>query len=209
MKHFIVSMFLVLASNFSVAGTQDKCAAISSDLAKSYGRAVPCYCGNDLSNLEITPPAGLQVYAACDLREGSGRWIDLKKEKASLDYYTKQGDMPNGHIYLTGQIIRTGIVSMEPDNGGELYFTTKCDLPDEPAFIKRFCSFKLGRDADYVELKGPKPSYKPEMKCWSSEATLRIINPIVSIDDSDGAGTSPSKIVALKKTKPVFSKCYE
>ena len=82
-------------------------------------------------------------------------------------------------------------------------------MPLEPAFLRNFCAFKLGSDADYKKLGGPKPSYEEGMKCWWVDVTLKIIDPIVSLDETDSAGTYPRNILILKKTKPVFVKCYE
>ena len=208
MKRFAIIFWMFLATISSVAYSKDdKCAALSAKLSKSYERSVICNCGSELSNLQITPPRGLRVKAAC-LSNSSGRSIDLNKEKISLDYYDKNGNMPMGEIYLTGQLTLTGSATMEPSNAGELEFYTKCDMTDEPVFLGNFCEFKLGSDADYKKLGGPKPSFKESMMCWSNKVTLKVIDPVVNLNDQS-TGTYPSNITVLKKTKPVFFKCYQ
>lgn len=208
MKLFAIIFWMFLATISSVAYSKDdKCAALSTELSKSYGRPIICNCGSELSNLQITPPRGLRVKAAC-LSNISGSSIDLNKEKVSLDYYDKNGNMPMGQIYLSGQLTLTGSAAMEPNYGGELGFYTKCDMPNELVFLRKFCEIKLGKDSDYKKLGGPKPSYKENMMCWSNKVTLKIIDPTVSLDERF-EGTHPSNIVVLKKTKPVFFKCYQ
>ena len=208
MKLFAIIFWIFLATISSVAYSKDdKCVALSAELSKSYGRPIICNCGSELSNLEITPPRGLRVKAAC-LSNSKGRSIDLNKEKVSLDYYDKKGNMPMGKIYLSGQLTLIGSAAMEPGYGGELGFYTKCDMPNEPAFLRKFCEIKLGKDSDYKKLGGPKPSYKESMTCWSKKVTLKIIDPTVSLDERF-EGTHPSNIVVLKKAKPVFFKCYQ
>jgi hypothetical protein len=210
MKRFAIIFWMFLAAISSLAYSKnDKCAALSEKLSKSYERSVICNCGSELSNLQITLPRGLRIKAAC-LSNIFGSSIDLKKEKVSLDYYDKSGNMPMGEIYLSGQITLAGSARMEPSEGGDLYFGTKCNIPHEPAFLRNFCQFRLERDADYKKLGVPKPRYTADgMMCWFNKVTLNIINPVVSLNDSEGAGTSPSNIVVLKKTKPVFFKCYQ
>lgn len=210
MERLATAVLLLLAAIGAEANPKgNKCATLSAELSKSWERPVPCYCGNELSNLEVTPPRGLRVEAVCGLRDTSDRWIDLAKKKASLDYYDKDGGMPYGEIYLSGQIILTGLAGMEPSNSGDLSFATKCDMPQEPAFLRKFCEFKLGSDADYKKLSGPKPTYDKEFKCWRENVTLKIIDPMVSLGETDSSGTYPRNIVVLKKTKPVFAKCYQ
>ncbi|WP_301102422.1 hypothetical protein [Propionivibrio sp.] len=210
MKRFAIMMLLLLAAISSEArSTAEKCVALSNELSERWERPVPCYCGNELSNLEVTPPRGLRLSAVCGLRDSSDRWIDLEKEKASLDHYDRYGGMPDGEIYLSGQIKLTGSAGMEPSDSGDLSFAIECDMPPEPAFLRRFCEFKLGSDADYKKLGGPKPSDEEGMKCWSANVTLKIVDPIVSLGETDSAGTYPRNIVVLRKTKPVFSKCYQ
>ena len=211
MMRLTIALLMFLATIGTVAHSKDnKCAALTAELSKGYGRPVVCNCGSELSNLEITPPRGLRVDAACLRDAFTGHWIDLKKEKVSLDYYDKNGNLPMGEIYLSGQMTLKGSASMEPSDAGELSFSTKCNMPNEPAFLTNFCEFKLGSDADYKKLGGPKPRYTTDGKmCWYNNVTLKIINPVVSLNDSDGQGTYPSNIVVLKKTKPVFVKCYQ
>jgi hypothetical protein len=206
-----LAFLIFLVTIGTVAYSKDnKCAALLAELSKSHGESVLCNCGSALSNLQITPPRGLRVDAACLRGASSGSWIDLKKEKVSLDYYDKNGNMPMGEIYLSGQITLTGSASMKPGEGGDLYFGTKCNIPDEPAFLRNFCQFRLERDADYKKLGVPKPRYTTDgMMCWFNKVTLNIINPVVILNDSEGAGTYPNNIVVLKKTKPVFVKCYQ
>ena len=99
---------------------------------------------------------------------------------------------------------------MEPGNAGDLWFgATSGDARDKPVFLTYFRSFKLGRDSDYRKLGGPKPSYQEGMKCWSLDATLRIIDPKVVLIGTDSGGAYPRDIVVLKKTKPKFWKCYQ
>jgi hypothetical protein len=98
---------------------------------------------------------------------------------------------------------------MEPSNSGDLSFGRKCEMPQEPAFPRNFCVVKLGSDADYKKLGGPKPSNEEGMKCWSEKVTLKIMDPMVSLGETDSAGTYVRNIVVLKKTKPVFVKCYQ
>ena len=209
MKLFEITFWIFLATISSVAYSKDdKCTALSAELSKSYERPVICNCGSELSNLQITPPRGLRVKAAC-LSNSLGGSIDLNKEKVSLDYYDKNGNMAMGEIYLTGRLTINGTARMEPGNAGNLWFSTKCNIPDEPAFLRNFCEFNLGSDADYKKLGGPKPSYKENMKCWSNKVMLKVTDPIVNLIDTDSGGTYPSNIAVLKKTKPVFFKCYQ
>ena len=210
MDRLAMTTLLLMAVIGCEAHAKDsKCAALSAALAKAWDKPVPCYCGTELSHLEITPPRGLRVDAVCGLRDPSGRWIELDREKVSLDHYDKQEGMPHGEIYLSGQITLTGSAGMTPSDSGDLSFGTGCEMPKEPAFLRNFCAIKLGSDADYKKLGGPRPSHEEGMKCWSEEVTLKVIDPIVSLDETDGAGTYARDIVVLKKTQPVFVKCYE
>ncbi|MCL2075297.1 MAG: hypothetical protein FWH15_02430 [Betaproteobacteria bacterium] len=180
MKFFMIAVLMLFASIGSEAYSEgSKCSALSVEMSASWERHVPCYCGDELSNLEVTLPQGLRVDAVCglsDLRDSSHRWVDLHKEKASLDYYDEHGYLPNGVIYLSGQITLTGSVSMEPSDSGDLLFSTNCDMPQEPAFLRKFCEFKLDDDSNYKKLGGEPPSYDKEMKCWTVDATLRFID---------------------------------
>lgn len=211
MKYFEIVIFLILAAvNTVVYAEGSKCDDLSSELSKRWQRPVPCYCGKSLSNLEVTTPQRLYVEAVCGLRDASGRWIDLAKEHASLDHYDKDGNMPMGTIYLAGQIALTGTAGMVPSDSGTLSFSSKCDMPNEPAFLRNFCEFKLGSDADYNKLGGPKPSYERGMKCWwSLDISINFIDPIVSLDETDGAGTYARNITVIKKSEPVFGACYQ
>lgn len=210
MKRFTIITFLFLAvANTDAYAKDNKCADLSAKLSKYWNRPVPCYCGAALSNLEITPPRGLRVEAVCGLRDETGRWIDLEKEKASLDHF-KNGNLPDGEVYLSGQITLTGSAGMEPSNSGTLAFGSECDMQKEPVFQKKFfCEFKLGSDADYKKLGGPKPYNDKEFKCWRMNVTIKVIDPVVSLGDTDSAGTYPRNIVVLKKTMPVFYTCYQ
>ncbi|MFT3736121.1 MAG: hypothetical protein QM776_14055 [Rhodocyclaceae bacterium] len=97
MKQSVTVTLLVLAVAAPAAyAKQSKCAVLSKRLSESAQTDVPCYCGKALANLEVTVPSGLRVDAVCGLRTVSGRWIDLRKEKASLDRYGKDGSRPAG-----------------------------------------------------------------------------------------------------------------
>jgi hypothetical protein len=184
------------------------CVALSKKLSDSWQRPVPCFCGKQLANLEITPPQGLQVEAVCGLSDSSGAWIDLTKQRVSLDKYDKQGNSPSGEIYLSGSITLNGTANMEPSNSGDLSFYKKCDDSKMTLFQRKFCDFKLGSDSDYAKFDAPKP-VSSHPKCWRKKAKLRIVDPVVTISDADHAGTYPRDIDVLHSTKTIFYKCYE
>lgn len=157
MKRFTMITFMLLAAvGLEAHSRGNMCVDLTAKLSKTWQRPIPCYCEKALSNLEITPPRGLRVDAVCGLRDASGRWIDLNKEKASLDQYDKNGGMPMGEVYLSGQITLTGTAVMEPSNSGDLSFGTKCNVSPEPAFLRNFCEFKLGSNADYKKIRWSK-----------------------------------------------------
>ncbi|MCL2525346.1 MAG: hypothetical protein FWF20_11145 [Betaproteobacteria bacterium] len=208
MKHFMIAaLMLLVAIGAGAHSEENKCSTLSAEWS------VPCYCGDELSNLEITLPRGLRVDAVCGL-SGSQGWIDLHKEKASLDHYDEHGNMPQGYIYLSGQITLTGSISMGPNSEYPSFRTSYCNMPQAPAFLREFCDFRfdshaVNSDTIYKKLGRPRSFHEKEMQCWSEEVTLRIIDPFVILEDSCKGGTYPGNIVVLKKTKPVFWKCEQ
>jgi hypothetical protein len=210
MRHLFIALILsAFAMSVPAKTNGNRCAKLSATLSKAWEKAVPCHCGNTLSNLELTLPSGLRVEAVCGLRDAAGNWIDLAKKKVSLDVFDKQGNMPDGIITLSGQIILAGTAKMEPSYGGDLSFATKCDIPDQPAFLRNFCKFRLENDSDYKKLSGPKPVSGNESACWSKQVTLEIVDPEVHLSESPGAGTYPRSIRVLKSNKLKFAKCYQ
>ena len=148
-----------------------------------------CYCGSELSNLTVTLPPGLKVSMVCGLylrsRPGPGSHIiDLTREKLSLDRYY-DGDYPYGEVYLSGtmQTPITGTVSTEEGPAGSLWFNAKANRRGPVFWEYHLKSLTLGSAEDYKKLRAP------TSECWEAEATIKIRNPIVTLGDTDEAGT--------------------
>ena len=166
-----------------------------------------CYCGSQLSNVTVTLPVGLRLEAVCDLTlrgANSTRIIDLTKEKVSLDAYNNEGNYPKGFIYLSGTMkeVLTGTVKVEEGPAGALWFHA-VPAHDRPVFWKHHLSeLTLGSDEHYKKLRAPKPG-KFQGERQSAQATIRILNPIVLLGQTDEAGTDADfDVVQISKFKP-------
>ena len=111
MRNTVLLMLTGLLLASQAYGRDDKCPTWPAYYVESF-----CNCGMQLNSLEITVPKGMKVMSAC-LRDdhdlsSPGRLIDLSKEKVSLDKY-KNGNIPYGTIYLRGEIIVNGKVTVD------------------------------------------------------------------------------------------------
>lgn len=209
----IIFMLGIFAFCCPAHANSSECKELSAKLSQNWGWDVPvqCYCGRELANLEITPPAETKVKAVCGLRDTGGRLINLVKEKASLDRYV-DGNLPQGSLYLSGQITYSGVVSFEPGNAGDLWFNTGVTgQPRTPVFRHEFFEeIKLGSASDYRKLgmSNPYSEGKP-YKCWSKKVTLKIVDPVVHLSDTDFGGTYATDIVVLKMSASKEFKCYQ
>ena len=209
MKHLAAAVAtLAITALAPTYGRDHTCGTRSARLSQQAGQHIPCYCGRDLGNLEVTPPVGTRVEAVCALRAGPGKWIDIRTRKASLDRDV-DGNLPQGVIYLSGKLVLSGTAWFEPGNAGELWFSTgRVNRPERPLFRDQaFDKIKLGRDADYQKLGAPKPDYSFP-KCWTMQVTLEIIDPTVTLEDTDFAGTTARDIVVSKRSARRARKCY-
>lgn len=206
-----ILVFSIFAFCCPAHADSNECKALSAKLSHNWGWdiPVPCYCGRDLANLELTPPAGTTVKAVCGLRHPDGKLIDLVKEKMSLD---RHDDLPEGSVYLSGQIKYSGAVYFEPGDAGDLVFTTGVTgHPKTPVFRREyFQAIKLGSTGDYRKLgmSNPYSEGKP-YKCWSKKVTLKIVDPVVHLSATDFGGTYATDIAVLKMSAPKEFKCYQ
>lgn len=203
-KAIAVLLFAVVAT---AQASDESCRKLSAKLTERSGQHIPCHCGRALKNLEVTPPDGTRVEAVCGM-SSAGKPLDLTRQKASLDRYV-DGDLPQGEVHLSGELVLSGFVSYEPSDSGDLMFSIgRVNRVRNPVFRNVFFNeIKLGSDEDYRKLGMPNPDHGSP-KCWSMQATLKIIDPIVRLSDTDFGGTYASGIVVLKKSSKRFFKCY-
>ena len=184
---------------------QKLCEALSKSLSELWQYKAACQCGTELSNLEVTLPTGTHLEAVCDLYDSNEKPVDLNKTKISLERYDSSGGYPAiGSIYISGELVLTGTVRIEPSNSGAMWFTPKLlKTPKKSVFTKNFLSsFKIENDVDYKKFGAPGPAH---VTCLTADATIMVRGLEVRLIGNDHRGTYPRYIDVLKVS--VFKKC--
>ena len=205
---FVIAAIAITATPLLAA--QPSCKALSKALS-SPAQKIKCYCGPELSNIELTLPKGLRLRAACGLRDFADTPIDLHSQKISLDRFGESDGRPTypeGFIYLSGSILSSGVIGFEPSQSGDLSFHSSAkNLTATGYFSKGYLSdWKLTPDRDYQQLKISK-SKSEKLACWTTKATIRAHDFEIRLFGTDDAGTYPGRIEVLK-ISPI-RKCSE
>lgn len=189
----------------------NRCEKISKSLSERWGPDVACQCGPELSNLEVTVPIGTHLEAVCGLRGNNGKLIDLRKTKATLDKYDSSGSYPSdGVIYISGELVLTGLVVVEPSNCCTMSFRPKLlnvpresvfSVPKQSVFTENYLT-GIRMDVDYDKFRAPDPTY---VECLTANATIKIRGLEVRLIGNDEGGTYPRDLDVLKVS--AFKKC--
>lgn len=192
----LLSFLLLLVLSTSAHAQPRPCPALSRVEKDGQGVST-CRCGTGLKNLTLTPPKGLELRAACHLREGEG-FVDIpKSQSVNLDQYDSRGNSPIGNYYFRGRMRISGVLRFEPSDGGELFFwpAQPVEMPDstiEPSF-RMLTLIPQGRYATFSVTKSIRA-----MDCAEARAEIVIHEVRVIVNDSDEAGAYPTKLDLLR-----------
>lgn len=201
MNHAIFySALLLLGLSPHAIAIDQQCPAIARDSAT-------CRCGNDLKRVILTPPRGLELRAACDLRKNEEGFRPIpKNSRVNLDQYDSHGNGLIGIYYFRGRLRMTGILEYHPSDGGELFFwpDKPVDMPKttiEPYF-RTLTLIPVGKYAKYsidkaVIAKG----------CAKARAEINVKELRIDVNDSEQAGAYPTSIDLLKISPYKAFKC--
>lgn len=147
----------------------------------------------------------MKVMSVClyDYLSSPRKLIDLSKEKASLDRY-KNGTIPFGTIYLSGEITVTGKITFDPGPAGDIWFYPEWEFSQlGTAFSKEVSNFKFLDENQAAAFKVDESLLKVDLKvdeegyvkvvevCVVAPAKIRISGLRVSIGGTDEAGAYP------------------
>ena len=160
-----------------------------------------------MKNLDVTISKSFSVRAACNLRwpqrEGGSAVIELRTTRVSLDQYT-DGWLPFGEILLSGSATLTGVLTYEPGDAGDLWFSPdELVAAKETAFGVEVRQLKLSRAylfGDYSPDEFSVPAALRQSSCWSAQATIRVEDIWVLLGDSDSSGAYPVKYTVISTT---------
>jgi hypothetical protein len=117
-----------LHSALLLLGLSSQALALDNQCPPVIHNSMSCRCGNDLKRVILTPPRGLELLAACDLRQNEEGFRPIPKNtRVNLDQYDSHGNGLNGIYYFRGRLRMTGVLEYHPSDGGELFF-----WPDKP-----------------------------------------------------------------------------
>jgi hypothetical protein len=199
MKQQIIIILSCLIVSSQVFSRDDTCPTIP-----SYYDSEHCNCGEQLNNLEVTLPKGLKVLSSCLYdysRPVPERRIDLSKETVSLNEY-KNGEIPEGTLYLTANLIISGEIYYEPGQSGDYWFLPRWNFRERTPINDLLGDFKFLDDDLPLNIKIEKSMVDSE--CLKASARIKINGLRILIGQSDEAGTYPfkTKILSIGKYKP-------
>lgn len=181
-------------SGVHAQANDSECRSRSALLTQHLGRPVACYCGAELTNIEVTLPKGLVLGRACNLRFPDGRSPDIRKERISLDKYDSSGNTLDGEFLLRGELHLTGYVRYEPSNGGDLWFRPSVPvLKQQTAFEPNFRFFALRQESAYSKFRLSK-RLRANSMCTQAKAEVAFRGFKVLVNESEEAGISPLNI---------------
>ena len=192
----ILSCLIITSQAFS---REDNCPTFP-----SYYDPKHCNCGEQLNNLKVTLPKGLKVLSSCLYdysRPVSDRRIDLSKETASLNEY-KNGEIPEGTIYLSGNLSIDGEIYYEPGNSGDYFFIPFWNFQARTPINSLIGDFKFLNNDLPINIKVK--DNKVDSECLKASARININGLRVLIGQSDEAGAYPfkTKLLNIGKYKP-------
>ncbi len=199
-------LLLVLGlCSFGVQAQPLNCKAQAAKLSTEAGKAVRCFCGNELDNLRLTLPKGLKVAAACGLADARGAAIDLDSQKLSLDAGDKK-TYPSGTIYLSGSVALEGVVTVNPSEAGDMWFESAPQTSGSEFVRKHLASnIRLGSAEDYRAFKAPKPEVLTPV-CFNAPASISASELEVRLAPKGGKSRAVAKRVEVNKVAR-FKKC--
>jgi hypothetical protein len=159
----------------------------------------PCACGAALSNVKVTPPKGMKLVAVCGLLEsGTGRSIDLTKERVSLDSPASSVDFSLASLYFAGTIEVSGEVRVSPGDSGFLWFKLDFPLASADSFIAKSYYGQLKLDSEIKRRPFGLPATLSDPKwfqCAKAKGRIQVSGVIV---DLSGTGSGGTHSVGLK-----------
>ena len=113
-----------------------------------------------------------------------------------MDRYGKDGGSVDGVFYLSGTVVVSGELRVEPHNGGNLHFIPQPPIArkDSPfgSWLREF------RIADADAHKFAVPQRMLSGPCFSSKATAKFRDFTVSAGETDYDGAYPEQVSALR-----------
>ena len=168
-----------------------------------------CRCGKELRNVTVTPPKGLELRAACSLRqwETDGSSEIPKSRPVDLDSYDSRGFRLNGRYYFGGYLRLKGILRFEPSDAGELFFYPPAPVTmPKTALEPSFRSFTLIPNGRYT-------TYSIDQRirtlgCAEALAEIVVKEVYVIVNDSEEAGAYRTvvELVRVSPYKPCTSR---
>lgn len=191
MHRTLCAVALLMLPLVAAQAFASECQTRSDLLTQHYGRPVSCYCGSELTNIEVTLPKGLVLTRACNLRFPDGHSPDILKEHISLDSYDSSGNSLDGEFLLKGKLRLIGYVRYEPSDGGDLWFRPSIPvLTKQTAFEPNFRIFALRQEDAYSKFRISK-HVRTNSLCSQAKAEVVFRGFAVVVNDSDEAGISP------------------
>ena len=198
-KLIFLSLFTTILPLTSTYSEELKCSMWPAEYVESL-----CNCGDELKNLEITIPQGMEIMSVClsDAFSSPPKLIDLTKEKISLDKYTN-GNMPYGTISLKGELIINGEIQVDRGPSSDYIFLPKWGGSKlNTAFGDQLSIFKFVNDDlnaafrvdEDLMMKG----------CSYANATIKFNGIRVLIGETDQQGAYPigTKVINISEYNP-------
>jgi hypothetical protein len=202
-----LTLFIILFST-PVLAEKNQCEILFKSYPSSNDPDLVCQCGAELANLEVTIPKGTHLKAVCGGRGSLEKVMDLHNNKITLDEYSSSGGYPEGVIiYISGVLVLTGVVGIEPSNSGLMSFLPNLvKVPKKTVFTKNYLSeIRILSDEDYSKFRAP--DLTPSVSCLTANATIKIYGLEVHLISNDHGGAYVRGLEVLKVSD--FKKCAE
>lgn len=195
------ALILLLALLSSAPAQESQCPTLTRAENDVEGLS-SCRCGKELRNVTVTPPKGLELPAACSLRqwETDGYREIPKSRPVNLDSYDSRGNSLDGRYYFSGHLRLKGILRFEPSDGGELFFypTAPVTMP-KSALEPSFRRLKMIPNGQYTTYSIDQRIRT--LECAEALAEIVVKEVYVIVDDSEEAGAYPT-VVELVRVSP-------